>query len=182
MAFTCSSCNEFVLEFVEDARGREVMPVRWCRSTTSLKTTSHRSFFPPMLFWPGRRASLNPRKEVLPFTLLWRTVVQAFVYPVGGRVWRNKGPLLHKKSRRLRHSHLLYSIHVLNASKLSRVLSRRDAAADPAGHSGKSQGWKFDDNIPFEQPRGSFNGSMSSPGPSSRPEEPKIKMRRRKWR
>ena len=111
------------------------MPVRWCRSTTSLKTTSHRSFFPPMLFWPGRRASLNPRKEVLPFTLLWRTVVQAFVYPVGGRVWRNKGPLLHKKSRRLRHSHLLYSIHVLNASKLSRVLSRRDAAADTAKHS-----------------------------------------------
>ena len=141
MAFTCSSCNEFVLEFVEDARGREVMPVRWHGSITSFKTTSHRSFFPPMLFWPGRRASLNPRKEVLPFTLLWRTVVQAFVYPVGGRVWRNKGPLLHKKSRRLRHSHLLYSIHVLNARKLSRVLSRRDAAADPAGHSGKSQGW-----------------------------------------
>ena len=126
LAFTCSSCNEFVLEFVEDARGREVMPVRWCRSTTSLKTTSHRSFFPPMLFWPGRRASLNPRKEVLPFTLLWRTVVQAFVYPVGGRVWRNKGPLLHKKSRRLRHSHLLYSIHVLNASKpVASLISER---------------------------------------------------------
>ena len=40
------------------------MPVRWCRSTTSLKTTSHRSFFPPMLFWPGRRASLNPKRSL----------------------------------------------------------------------------------------------------------------------
>ena len=74
-------------------------------------------------------------------------------------------------------------------AKASRVLSRRDTAADPAGQSkmtlsgtGKPQGWNFDDDIPVEQPRGPFNGSASFPGPSSRPEEPKIKRRRRKWR
>ena len=68
LAFACSSGNEFVLEFVEDVRGKDVMVVDWHCSTTSLKTTSHGPFFPPMLFWPGCRTSLNRRKEVLPFT------------------------------------------------------------------------------------------------------------------
>ena len=72
LAFTCSSYNEFVLVFVEDARGREVMSVHWHRSTTAWKTTSHRSFFPPMLFWPGCRMLLNCRKEVLPFAFSLR--------------------------------------------------------------------------------------------------------------
>ena len=70
--FTCSSCNEFVLEFVEDARGKEVMPVRCHCSTTSLKTTSHGHLFRPMLFWPGCITSLNRRKEVSYFTFSLR--------------------------------------------------------------------------------------------------------------
>ena len=56
-------------------------------------------------------------------------------------------------------------------AKMSRVLSRRDAAAKPAGRSnvtlpgtGKSQGRNFDDDKPVEQLRGPFNGSVSSPG------------------
>ena len=72
LVFACSSGNEFVLEFVEDARGKEVMPVRCHCSITSLKTTNHGPLFPPMLFWPGCRTSLNRRKEVLSFTFLSR--------------------------------------------------------------------------------------------------------------
>ena len=68
LAFACSSGYGFVLEFVEDTRGTEMVLVRWHCSTTSLKTTSHGPFLPPMLFWPGCRTSLNRRKEVLPFT------------------------------------------------------------------------------------------------------------------
>ena len=103
-----------------------------------------------------------------------------------GRVWRYKGPLLHKKSRRSRRSQLLYSLRVSNASKSVTSLTLERCSS---GHSkitlpgtGKPQSWNFDDDIPVEQPRGPFNGSAPFPGPSSRPKEPKIKMRRRKWR
>ena len=69
LAFACSSGYGFV---VEDARGKEVKPVRWHCSTTSLKTTSHGPFFPPMLCSPGCRMLLNCQKEVLPFAFSLR--------------------------------------------------------------------------------------------------------------
>ena len=158
------------------------MPFRCHRSRTSLLTRSQRPFFPPMLFWPGCRTSLNRRKEVLPFTFSLRADGGAgFCLPLcvegsGGTMGRSSTRSLDDFGTASCFTVSMFSMR----AKASRVLSRRDAAADPAGHSGKSQGWNFDDNIPFEQPRGSFNGSMSSPGPSSRPEEPKIKRRRRK--
>ena len=158
------------------------MPVVWHCSTTSLKTTSHEPFFPTMLFWPGCRTSLNRRKEVLPFTFLLRADGGAgFCLPVcveesGGTRGRSSTRSLDDFGTASCFTVSMFSMR----AKVSRVLSRRDAAADPAGHSGKSQGWNFDDNIPFEQPRDPFDGSASSPGPSSRPEEPRIKRRRRK--
>ena len=85
-------------------------PVRWHCSTTSLKTTSHGPFFPPVLFWPGCRMSLNRRKEALPFIFSLRADMRVFV-------WRCNRLLLHKKSRWLRCGQLLYSIHVFHASE-----------------------------------------------------------------
>ena len=61
--------------------------------------------------------------------------------------------------------------------KVSRVLCRRDTAADPAGQTKitlpgtcKPQGWNFVDDIRVVQPRSLFNGSASFPGLSSRSE------------
>ena len=59
LAFACSFGYGFLPEFVEDTRGKEVVLVRRQCSTTSLKSTSHGPFFPPMLFWPGCRTSLK---------------------------------------------------------------------------------------------------------------------------
>ena len=44
-------------------------------------------------------------------------MVRVFLYPFASKSLEVQGQLLHKKSRRLRHSQLLYSIHVFNASK-----------------------------------------------------------------
>lgn len=72
-ALACSSGNECVFPAAaleagdEVAIGSVVVPVRWHLSTTSLKVTSHRSFFPPSvgLFEgpPGCKASLKRRKD-----------------------------------------------------------------------------------------------------------------------
>ena len=139
-----------------------------------------------MIFWPGCRTSLNRRKEISPFTFLLRVNGGELSVRLRGRVWRYKEPLLHKKSRRPRHSQLLYSLRIFNASKsvtgliLERCSSGHSKTTLPG--TGKPQSWNFDDAIPVEQPRSSFNISASFPGPSSRPEVPKIKRRRRKWR
>lgn len=63
----CMSGNEFVREFVLDTSGNDVVPVRWHLSTTSLKTTNHRSFLFPMPV-PAERTSLSRRNDVLPLT------------------------------------------------------------------------------------------------------------------
>ena len=88
LTFACSFGYGFVLEFVvEDTRGKEVVLVRWHCSTTSLKTTSHGPFFPPVLFWPGCRMLLNCWKEVLPFAFSLRADGGA-IFCLRGRVWR----------------------------------------------------------------------------------------------
>ena len=167
------------------------MPVRFHCSTTSLKTTSHGHLFPPMLFWPGCRTSLNRRKEVSPFTFSLRADGGAgFCLPVC--VEESGGTMGCSSTRSLDDfgTTNCFTISMLSVrAKASRVLSRRDTAADPAGESritlpgtSKPQGWNFVDDIRVVQPRSLFNGSASFPGPSSRSEEPKIKRRRRKLR
>ena len=164
------------------------MLVVWHCSTTSLKTTSHGPLFRPMLFWPGCRTSLNRRKEVSPFTFSLRAVNGAgFCLPVcvkesGGTMGRSSTRSLDDFGTA---SSFTVSVFYMR-EKASRVLSRRDTAADRAGRpkitvpgTCKPQGWNFDDGIPVVQPRGPFNGSASFPGPSSRSEEPKIKRRRK---
>lgn len=55
---------EVALEFVADARGRHVVPVRWHCRITSLKMTSHKSFFDE----PEVKTSLRRLKDDLPCT------------------------------------------------------------------------------------------------------------------
>ena len=110
------------------------MPFRWHRSTTSLKTTSHEPFFPPMLFWPGCRTSLNRRKEALPFTFSLRADGGAgFCLPVC--VEESGGTMGCSSTRSLDDfgTTNCFTISMLSVrAKASRVLSRRDTAVDPA--------------------------------------------------
>ena len=149
------------------------MPFRWHRSTTSLKPRATSLSF--HLCYSGQDAGRHsiPEKKSCPshyYGGRWcRLLSTRLVEESGGTRGRSSTRSLDDFGTAICFTVSMFSIW----SKVSRVLSRRDAAADRAGHSGKSQGWNFDNNIPFEQPRGSFNGSMSSPGPSSRPESQK---------
>ena len=133
---------------------------------------------------------LNRQKEVLPFTFsLSADGGAGFCLPVC--VEESGGTMGCSSTRSLDDfgTTNCFTISMVSVrTKASRVLSRRDTAADAAVQTKitlpgtcKPQGWNFDDNIPVVQPRGLFDGSASFPGPSSRSEELKIK-RRRKWR
>jgi hypothetical protein len=77
--FACNSGNggafpAAVPEAGDEAIGSVVVPVRWHLSTTSLKATSHKSFFPPSVGLledpPGCKASLKRRRDDLVCTFL----------------------------------------------------------------------------------------------------------------
>lgn len=64
----CNSGKDVVREFVAATNGKDVVPVRWHRSTTSLKTTNHKSFLPPIPV--DCNTSLRRLKDVFPLTAL----------------------------------------------------------------------------------------------------------------
>ena len=63
----CNSGKDVVRELVAATNGKDVVPVRWHRRTTSLKTTNHKSFLPPTPV--DCKTSLRRLKDDFPLTL-----------------------------------------------------------------------------------------------------------------
>ena len=70
LVLPCISGSEFVRELVDETMGSDVVPVRRHFNTTSLNTTSHKSFLPPIPE-PDPNVSLKRRSDVLPLMFLF---------------------------------------------------------------------------------------------------------------